>query len=152
MHSCSLSLVKMSWSLWHIIHQHVSWRCGWQCAWFTCMGGLGPWGCLCAPFLFIHSQWSEIAMCISALVFAYNRYAEWHHWHVYCWAQLPSWWSACDCCNSPQHSLQGGTFFIHPLKPSSFVKISTSWADSWPISKFYVIRYIDYHAFDVVVW
>ena len=106
-------------------------QCRWQCWGLVCPWDSGPWGCLCTPILLIHSEWSEIPVCIIALVFLYNRYTKWCHWHVHHWAWLFSQWQAHDYCCPSGHSIQGCPPPPCFLQPSGPIKGSTSWADAW---------------------
>ena len=93
---------------------------------------MGSWT-LSTPIHFMHSGWSEIPMCIGALGFLYNRYIKQHHWYVYCWAWPSSQWSAHNNCCSPWYNIQGSVSYSHFFKPSGFVKVSTSWRNTWLI-------------------
>ena len=106
-------------------------------------GGSWPWGGSCAPFLFIHSWWSEISM----------------HW-VSCTTDTLSDITGMhvvepDCLPDGRPVtvvVHLNTVFrvVHLLPIFSKHQHHEQTLDLF--SEFYINRYIDYHAFEVVVW
>ena len=139
-----LAIGKKVLAIWHIIHQCCLRRC--RKWWWVDIWSRVPWswGCPSTSFLLIHSQQSDISMCIGALVLSCGRYAQWCHWHVYCQAGLSSHQPACNDCGSSWHNLQSHTPLTCFLQSSPFVKASTSWADTWLL--FWVLHQLIYRS------
>ena len=128
-----MSIYRMRWLQIPALPQHCS-SVPLLTIWTKIYPQLGSWVWRLPMHTFsFHFGWNKIPTCMSPLVFSSNRYAKWHHWHVYCWAWSPSQWSAHNCCCSPRYSIQGSTPYPCFFKSTSSVKTSTSWVDAWPV-------------------